>query len=224
MMMRWSKGSLLGVAAAAGILILPVTTLAQDPEDTNVGVTEKEIEDIDTNFLENPLILTLRGGPINYQDSDGEYTSRMSEGINAFWNITNDAGVKLGLETGFQYSHIGAAGSDFFGSDAPSGASDAGANSFVVPLQAVAGFHLTDSLFLSAHGGASLIYSSIGTSMQTGRESDESTDSSTEVFPSASLQAGLGLGTKTALTLRGDYIPTGADDIVVATLGLGLGL
>src|SRR5690606_23620542 len=103
------------------------------------------------------------------------------------------------------------------------GEANAGANAFLIPLQAVVGYNLTDSFNLAAHIGGSLLYRSIGESMLIGREGDGSNDDQTDILPSVALNAGYALGQNTALNLRGDYIPTPADDIYVATLGVGFG-
>src|SRR5687767_4283064 len=116
MMMRWRKGRVFSVLAAAGLAVAPGLASAQDTtDDTGVGTTETEYEEVTKGVFDSPVILSFRGGPIGFSDEAGNYTSRMAEGINLQFDVLDTAGMDIGVESGVTFSHIGAQGSGFFG-------------------------------------------------------------------------------------------------------------
>lgn len=193
------------------------------------GRVEREAEEVTKGAFASPFHVVPRVGALGYQESTGDYATRITEGITLQYNISNawrrdeNPPVVIGIESGLLYSHIGGPSANFLGST-DEGDVQGGANSFLVPMNLVAGYRMGDSFSISALVGANLLYKSIGNSMILGREGDGSADDQTELFPGAGLNFGWGASNSVALSLRGDYIPTPADDMFTATLGATFGL
>lgn len=193
---------------------------AQDEEIA--GITAITAEEATKGVFESPVTVSGRVGALGYQATDQSYTSRMIQGITVQWNasdrMANLGNAIVGLETGLLYSHNGAVGSNFFGTDSTA-ATGRGANSFLIPLNAVAGYRLSDNLHIAGFLGTNMIYRSVGNSMILGRASDSSTGSSTDFFPDLGVNVGWSATKNLGITLRAEVIPTPAAPLYTATLG-----
>jgi len=187
------------------------------------NTTTTESNEVTRGVFGSPFTVTPAVGALGFQDPTGTYTSRITEGL----LLNFDAGsaimrgssgqIKLGLESGLLYSHLGSSGSNFFGSNAGVQNQES-ANSFLVPIELTAGYALTDSFLATLNLGTNMLYRSIPGSMLVGR-SDNTGGTSVDFFPSAGLELGWTAGSVVGIKLRGDYIPTPLDDMFTATLG-----
>ncbi|OFZ51301.1 MAG: hypothetical protein A2428_15810 [Bdellovibrionales bacterium RIFOXYC1_FULL_54_43] len=203
---------------AIGSLVLGVALISSSAFAQ--GTTRAEAEDVTKDALDSPLTVTPAVGILGFQNSLGEYTSRLAEGFNLNWDIGNMIQIgrfKAGIETGFLFSHIGPPDGNLFGADSQTNISG-GANSFIVPGSLVIGSKLGTDFLAAVKIGTQLIYRSDPNSMNLGRSFTPG-DGSVDLFPSAGLDFGYAIGESIALSLRGDYIPTPADDAYTAMLG-----
>jgi hypothetical protein len=188
-----------------------------------VGRVEAEETTVSRGVFESPFLLSPSVGALGFESGQQQYTSRITEGVRLAFNSGRGLGpTKVGLETGFLYSHLGASNSGFFGSS-DSGASGAGSNMFLFPLNLMFGMSVTDNATVAAFAGTAAIYRSDAGSMTLGR-TDVGGTSSTDFFPSVGLSGNWGVTRNVALTLRGDYIPTPASDLFTATVGATIGI
>lgn len=165
--------------------------------------------------------ITPQVGAMGFANANSTYDSRLVTGATVDFAavplLTSATRGMFGLESGFLLSHIGTANGTFVGKSDP-GDSSTGANMWTVPIQLVAGVHVWDSVAFNARLGTHLLHRSENSTMLIGR-SDEAAGSSTEFLPSAGVSAGFSLGKSVGITIRGDYIPTPALDMYMATLG-----
>ena len=183
------------------------------------GVTERSVSEITKGVFDSPLTISPRIGSLGFRGGNNAYTSKMVAGVTLDWLPSETfkmGGVAFGIESGLLLSHLGTPGSDFVGQNNATGS---GANSFLIPLDLVAGYHVTDNLFASLNFGANAIYRSVSNQMLFGRASDVRTGSSTEFFPNVGFNVGWSLGKAVGLSLRGDYIPVPNTSMYTATLG-----
>jgi hypothetical protein len=184
--------------------------------------TTAQASEVTRGVFASPFTVTPAVGALGYQALNGDYTSRITTGILMDFDIgaatfTGPSHAKLGLQTGLLFSHLGSPGSNFFGANAAVPVQD-NANAFTVPIEATAGWAVSDTFETSLLFGANMLYRSTPSSMIVGRN-DLSTGSRVDFFPSLGLQGGWALGSAAALTVRGDYIPTPKDDMFTATIG-----
>lgn len=211
-----------------GILLTMVAlTRVGWAQDEVAPTTTAESREVMKGVYERTFSLTPRVGALGYQDGDLNYTSRIIEGFTANLNLagvmTTPENWNVGLESGLLYSHVGSPTSNFFGSNAGVD-STPGANSFLVPMNIALGYKPMDKFLIALNLGTNLVYRSIPGSMHFGRGSDTGDGNEIDFFPSTGLLAGWTLGRDVALSLRGDYIPTPADDMFTATLGATIGI
>ena len=202
--------------------LIGITAQAQEENSTEGGVTERPLSEVTKGVFQSPLTISGNLGMIGFQDGSNQYTSRDLAGVTLAYKIPESLvhfpGINLGAETGFLYSHIGAVGSDFFGKNSTE-TTGTGSNSFLLPLNVIAGINVTDRVQVAGHVGTDLIYRSVSNTITLGRGSDSSTGSSGEFFPAVGINAGWAVSKSMALTLRTDYIFTPATDIFTASLG-----
>ncbi|HTL11720.1 MAG TPA: hypothetical protein VL588_04495 [Bdellovibrionota bacterium] len=167
-------------------------------------------------------------GTLGYGDANSHYTARGAAGVTVGWDATKSFDMKstdpdliLGLETGFTYSHLGAAGSNYFGTS-PGGGST-GANALVIPANIQAGYRVADRVPVVGSAGVAVLYRSQADQMLVGRN-DAQTTHSWDAFPDLGLKVGWDVGKGFQLSLRGDYIGTPRDDLFTATVGGAVGL
>jgi hypothetical protein len=189
--------------------------------------TTAESQEVMRGVYDKSFRVTPRVGVLGYQDGSQQYTSRILGGFTADVNLAGlvptPENWNFGLESGLLYSHTGSAGANFFGTDSPSNVTP-GSNSFLVPIYLTMGYKPTDSFLIALNVGSNLVYRSIASSMIFGRGSDVGGSNQVDFFPSVGLNTGWSLSRAVALSLRGDYIPTPADDMFTATLGATFGI
>ncbi len=211
-----------------GMLLLTIA-MAQGAwaQDEMTPTTTAESSEVTKGVYDRFFRLSPRVGVLGYQDGAASYTSRIVEGVTADFDlaglVTMPSSWNLGVESGILYSHTGSPGANFFGSDAPNN-TVAGSNSFLVPMYLSTGYRPSDNLLVAVNLGASMLYRSVAGAMTIGRTGDGTLSSQTDFFPSVGLNTGWALGKSVALSLRGDYIPTPADDMFTATLGATFGV
>jgi hypothetical protein len=183
------------------------------------GRTEREATEATRGVYESPLTISPQVGVFGFADGTNSYTSRVVEGFTLDLNVmpfmrTAHAGIRSGL----LFSHIGAAGSNFFGANSPDG-NNAGANTFLIPIELFANGRVAEKVVAGLQFGTTAVYRSISTSMNTGRAVDTSAASSTEFFPSLGLNVGWEVSKSVAVALRGDYMITPGSDMFTTSLG-----
>jgi hypothetical protein len=164
-------------------------------------------------------------GLLTYEERNNQATSRAAAGLAFDWNLSSSFWEKsnlfyVGLSTGFIYSHIGSADSNFFGNEAPALETE-GANFLSVPVELKFGYNVSDSFRLSARGGGNIIYRSIAKSMDLGAGSDSAADL-WKVYPNAGLDAEYQISENISLVARPDLTFTSGKNIFVATIGATL--
>lgn len=207
--------------AITTFLVCASSALAVQEIET-AGVTRGEAPELTKGLFERTWSVTPRIGVLGFQDNTAMHASRITEGFTTHWNMANivgrPMGIDLGLETGLMYSHIGSPGSNFFGMNPPVRSAQ-GSNSYIIPLNATAGYQVADHWRVGMNLGASVFHRSIGNTMILGRAGDQSIGGSTDLFPNVGLNLDWAMSKNVGLTLRGDLIPTPATSLYSATLG-----
>lgn len=207
--------------AMTTLLVCASSALAAEDIETS-GVTRGEAPELTKGLFEKTWSVTPRIGVLGFQDNTGTQASRITEGFTTHLNMANllgrPIGIDLGLESGLMYSHIGSPGSNFFGTNPPV-RSTQGANSYLIPLNATAGYQFADQWRVGMNLGAALLHRSIGSTMILGRAGDQQLGGSTDIFPNVGLNLDWAMSKNVGLTLRGDLIPTPATPLYSATLG-----
>ena len=197
---------------------------AQEEEET-IGITQIRVSDLTRSMYDAPITLTPQVGVFGFGDAQQSYTSRLMEGFNLGVNLRpllgQMGGFMTGFETGLLYSHLGAPTSNFIGTN-PSTPGGSGANAYLIPGTITLGYRLSDRSTVGLKLGTQLLHQSVANSINTGRTSTGG--SSWDFFPSIGANAGYALGQRVGLSLRGDYIPTPAQDLFNATLGATIAL
>lgn len=183
--------------------------------------TQREAREVTKGVYDSSVQISPRVGAFGFADGQGNYTSRIMEGLTINWDMSTlgdrTTPWLYGLETGFMFSHVGAPGSNFFGTDEPEGTAGTGGNTFLVPGHLVFGYKW-DKAMLALNAGGQLLYRSFGPSMLIGRDGDTQTNTA-EVLASLGFNSGWEVSNSLALSLRGDYIPVPRDDMYTLTLG-----
>jgi hypothetical protein len=192
------------------------TTSTTTTDNVNGGTLSKSLFEI------KPEV-----GSTTFTNSFGSSDTRGVAGLDVEFNLTGlvpqGSPLYTGIQSGLIYSHLGQAGSGFFGADSPSNTTAPGANMFLIPADAKLGWNVLDQLRLSVHGGGNVIYRSVGSSMNLG--SSSGTDSSVwRIFPNAGADLDFQLMRGTTVMLRPDWTVTPGDTIFTATIGLGISL
>lgn len=195
----------------------PPTTVATDESVTN-GLMRNEI------FSVKPL-----AGVLAYPDTQGNNTGRLAIGVT--WDMSLLSLINLGTPSpwylgpafGAIYSHLGAPSSDFFGSDPASGSAGAGANMLIFPTNLKVGYSFSDYYRIAIHGGANLIYRSIGNSVNLGEGSD-STNSLWKYYPDIGADLDIALARGLSISFRPDWTLAPNNSLFTGTLGIGVSL
>lgn len=193
------------------------------------GMTTAGAEEVTRGTLRSEAVgFKPQVGVLVFDDpqNNGDTTSRAAYGFTLDMNAMrfineNLANWYLGPSTGLIYSHLGSSGANFFGADSPTGAPNAGANFFQIPLNLKAGYTFGDSFRLAVHGGGNIVYRSIGQSLALG-DNAGATDSDWNIFPNVGADIEFGLGQNIALTLRPDVTLTPGDELYTGTLALAI--
>lgn len=164
-------------------------------------------------------------GLLNFKDADGGATSRGAIGVAYDMNLAKSLtsisrSVYAGISTGAVYSHIGDAGSNFFGSNSGVTAGNAGGNLFLFPVNLKAGYNFTDHFRLSAHGGGNILYASVPGAISP--ELGDRVGSKWSLFPNLGADLDYGVARNIAITLRPDWIFSSGVGFFAGMLQIGM--
>jgi hypothetical protein len=193
-------------------------------EDT-MATTRREESEVSRGMLRDEVFgMKPQVGVISFDEpGTGDTASRGVVGILFDWNFASGSHFYVGPQFGGLFSHLGAPGSNFFGSDAPTG-DRSGANIVTLPANFKVGYNFTDRFRIAAHGGANFVYRSIASSMNLGRDADNTLSDNWSVFPNLGGDVEFGLGRSVSLMLRPDWTFTPGDDFFTGTIALGIPL
>lgn len=188
-----------------------------------------EASEITRGYLKDERIaIKPQLGVLAYSDAIGERTARAAYGftvdaniaklIDNSWNKTY-----LGVTTGFLFSHMGAPGSNLFGTNPSNNQGTAGANMFVIPANIKAAYNVYDNFRVGVHGGGNVVYRSVASVANFG-DSSSLPGSVWRLFPNAGADFELGLGEQAALMLRPDWTFTPGSSFFMGTLALSIPL
>jgi len=165
-------------------------------------------------------------GIIGYSDLNGQYTSRMAEGLNLSFNVIplvaqDSKDLYAGISTGIYYAHLGAHSSNFFGSSSDeSDFTSSGSNLAVIPVDIKVGYNLSDSLRLSAHGGGNLTYRSVASTADFGTATSGNDQEAWRIFPNAGADFEWTVAKDVTLTARPDFTGTTGRVLYMTTVGI----
>lgn len=193
------------------------------------GTTTASSAEVTKGYLSNEVIgIQPQVGAVTYSDpSTGITQGRGALGLMVDMNVM-DAIDKtmgqyyLGPTVGIFYSHIGEAGANFFGQNAPSGAG--GGNLFEMPFNLKVGYNITDQFRLSVHGGGNVTYRTIASAINFGASSSGTSNSSWDVFPNAGADLEFAFGQHAAFLIRPDWTITTGNSLFTGTIALVLPL
>jgi hypothetical protein len=199
----------------------------EDEQAGEAGISETTTDEVQGGYLQNEGFgLKPHAGVVVFNDPIEEDTTRGIVGIQLSWNLARafeySTPLYFGIETGGFFSHLGAPGSNFFGSD-DNGLGGGGANMVLIPANLKVGIAPVESVRLSAHGGGNVLYRSVANAINTGTSSVGGEDV-WRIYPNVGGELEFALGRNAALTLRPDWTITPGDDFFVGTLGLGLAI
>jgi hypothetical protein len=193
------------------------------------GTTVATGEEVTKGMLKNEKFgVRPQLGTILYNDQNTNSAARFAAGLtidmNALAAAEGQSPWYLGPESGIIYSHLGAAGSNFFGTNSSNtSSSSAGANFFYIPANLKVGYNLSDKYRVAAHGGGNITYRSSGVSMDLG-PSTAVANSTWRVYPNIGLDLEASMAKNVALTLRPDYTFTPGSNFFTGTLAIAVGL
>ena len=196
--------------------------------ETTLGTTTATTSEVSRGYLKNEgIAVKPQLGVIAYRDNTLTDTARAAGGIGLDWNVAKafsmSPSVYMGPSSGFIYSHLGSATSNFFGSGADFVENQAGANLLVIPANLKVGYNINDFYRVSVHGGGNVVYRSIASSMQLG--SDFAQDGSLwKMYPNAGFDLEAGLGPNLSLAIRPDVTFTTTDNFFTGMVALGINL
>lgn len=193
------------------------SSYAQSPTFTTTGMKGEE----EQTMKDETIGIIPQVGAISFTDKNGEKDGRQLAGLGVdfnfasfYENVMRD--YFLGISTGAFYSHIGAAGSDFFGSSDDQ--NDGGANLLLIPVDAKIGYNFTPSFRASVHGGGNLIYRSKANSARFDAASDGTNDY-WSIYPNVGADFELQIGNSVSLIARPDLTIAPDNNLFMATVG-----
>lgn len=170
-------------------------------------------------------------GALVFNDVNNEQTARAAAGLTLDFNLAelfdkNWGNLFIGPSTGIIYSHLGAPGSNFFGSSGDDNQAGGNSNFFYVPLNGKLGVTLGNNFRISAHGGANAVYRNNASGISLGGSDNNVNigDSTFTLYPNIGADLEVGMGSSLALTLRPDYTITPGDDFFTGTVALAIPL
>jgi hypothetical protein len=224
------------------IILLLVTVISGAPPLLEVALAEdlpadKRVTEggMTTVGIRNEVLgLKPAVGMMNFQDQAGGVGNRGVMGftldMNAVTTALDWAGdmkssatkdYYVGLSTGLFYSHLGQAGSGFWGTNSTTGIGNAGSNMFLIPLDLKLGLYLGEFRG-SVHGGGNVIYRSYMSAMQIGSASAITTGSSWTIFPNVGVDLEYGVSKAIVLILRPDVSLGSVGEVWLATFGVAI--
>lgn len=153
-------------------------------------------------------------GVLDFQAAGTARRARAMIGAVAEFNfadrlLENPTRAHIGIQSGFLFSQVGGANSNFVNADS-------GASVAVIPANIKLGYSITPGARLSLHGGGNIMYRSLPATVVLGGNTKP-----WSVFPNIGADVDLDLGKSVALTLRPDFTFAGAQTVVAASVGLG---
>lgn len=213
----------LACSALAGLTLAPRPASAQDSGVT-AAAAPKDQGPRERPIFDSPMFLDLSTGVIHYQNEVENGETRFLIGPVFNWNFAAtrpvQTPVQYGLATGLLYTHLGARGSSFFGTNPPAGVAGSGANLFLIPLDLWGGYELGPDRqgFAALHVGSNLYLRSTAGAMRLGRENNPS-EGSADFFPSLGFSLAWPIDRDVALRFRADWTLAPEDGVFSATLG-----
>lgn len=158
-----------------------------------------------------------QAGAVFLQDSNDEVASRAAVGFTAELNLAPGSDtLYLGPSTGLFYSHLGAPGSNFFGSDAPEGRAGTNSNFLLIPANIKGGYLFpSGNVRLSLRAGGNIIYRSVTATTSLAGQDVSATGDSWKIYPNVGFDVEIG-----PVIFRPDWTITPENDIVTATAGV----
>ncbi len=166
-------------------------------------------------------------GYMAYQDPIVGSTTKGMTGIGLEFNVSKSLSpdvypLHMAISTGILYSHLGSAGSNFFGNDSSSGVGASSDYMLAIPVNAKIGYNIADSVRISAHGGGNVIYRSAADLVDLGTPFN--TGSAWDLFPNAGADLDIGLGKNVSFLVRPDWTFTDSSPIFMGTVGVDFAL
>lgn len=197
--------------------------------DTTAGTTTATADEATRGLIKKEKVaIRPQAGVIVFEegqtsDTSSRFAAGLTVDMNALSTFLGESTWYLGPSSGLIYSHVGADGSNFFGTDANNPASAAGANFFYIPLNLKAGYNIGDRFRVAVHGGGNLTYRSVGNSMNLG-DATAVQNSTWRTYPNAGIDLESNLGQNIALTLRPDVMFTPGAEVFSGTLAVAIPL
>jgi hypothetical protein len=198
--------------------------LAANDGGAGPNLSVSEGKSVFSNSLKDEVVgISPQVGMVSYADASGAYRSRAAAGLLADFNATPLIAPEmkdffLGVTTGGFYSHQGSNASNFFGS--VSNDASGGGNLAVLPMDLKVGYHLTDKLRVSVHGGGNLTYRSVAESASFGNNST-GTSSAWSFLPNTGADVEVALTNEISVEARPDVsFAPGGTSLFMGTVGV----
>lgn len=221
------EGTIDGSVQEPGIVIIQERQEREEPGTAATTVAEEK--EVTRGYLSDEVFgIKPQAGVIAFQDAAGEDASRLAAGLTFEWNFSTMAGLTesrwyVGPQTGFIFSHLGQAGSNFVGTDADTPIGDAGSNFLLIPADLKIGYNFGDHYRLSVHGGGNVIYRSAANSINMGKGSTGTGDL-WKVYPNVGGALEIALSRTSVFLLRPDFTIAPNEDVFTGTIGFGWAL
>jgi hypothetical protein len=213
---------ILAVVVISALTSASIVLAGEEGAGPNLSVHEGK--SVFSDSLKDEVIgISPQVGMVSYADSSGAYRSRAAAGLLADFNATPLIAPELkdfflGVTTGGFYSHTGSNASNFFGSvsDDASG----GSNLVVLPMDLKVGYHVTDKLRLSVHGGGNLTYRSVAQAATFGSNST-GTSSAWSFLPNTGADVEVAITNEISLAARPDVsFAPGGTSLFMGSVGV----
>jgi hypothetical protein len=203
-------------------------------DNTGVSVAPAPAPEQKKTLVDEKIGLKPQAGVVNYRDASNAKSNRALYGATVDFNVADKlnemmgtehrAGLFLGPQLGFLYSHIGAVGGTYFGDSGAEGGtpgvpnSNPGANMFLLPANLKLGWTLY-GFRLSAHGGGNVIYRSAANSVLVGKNTPDTPNSKWGILPDAGAELEYGVLNGGAILVRSDWTFGGSNTMFTGTIG-----
>jgi hypothetical protein len=200
----------------------------QSASDSYTGQSTTEVQPDRSGLLSNEKLgIIPQIGFMSYSDFQGNSTSRAAYGATIDFNFpmfASGGAVSTGFETGIFASHLGAATSNLFGSNANQSVTSnnsPGANLLLFPVDFKLGYVFNDMMSLGAHGGLNFTYRTIGNATFFGSNSN-TTGPVWRPYPNVGADLQVQLVKNMAFIIRPDVTITPGNDLFTGTIGLNI--
>jgi hypothetical protein len=201
----------------SGIFTLPA--LAQS-EPSGVTVHESD------RYYPGDEMLGIKPavGTITYNDSSGGRSTRASYGLQGEYNLANAVGANferwfMGPQTGFMFSHLGEADSNFFGADSASSTGQGGSNFLMIPVNLKVAYAPVKWMRVGVHGGGNVMYRSVPASIGL-----DNSDVSWRMIPNVGGDVEFSVSKDVALAFRPDWTLSPTQSVFSTSFALGIAL